>query len=137
MNEIDRLTRSIVAFRDRRNWKQFHSLPNLAAGLSIEAAELQEVLLWKSNAEVDAFVQSASGRQRLAEEIADILIFGLLICHEAAVDPAVAIRTKLRLNAKKYPVALSKGIATKYTELKPDCDISNPNPRSRKSSKRA
>ena len=59
MNEFEDLTRSIVAFRDRRDWKQFHSLRNLAAGLSIEAAELQEILLWKSDAEVEALCRSA------------------------------------------------------------------------------
>jgi hypothetical protein len=48
MNELEELSRATVAFRDQRDWKQFHSLRNLAAGLSIEAVELQEILLWKS-----------------------------------------------------------------------------------------
>jgi len=117
MNEFHDLTRAIVAFRDRRNWRQFHSLKNLAAGLSIEAAELQELLLWKTDAEVDTFLRSRSGRQRLGEEIADVLIFGLLLCHEVGLDPATAVRRKLGQNAKKYPVRLAKGRALKYTEL--------------------
>jgi NTP pyrophosphatase (non-canonical NTP hydrolase) len=117
MNELKQLTDAIVKFRDRRNWKQFHSLRNLAAGLSIEAGELQEILLWKSDTEVEALRNSASGRQRLGEEIADVLIFGLLFCYEAALDPAGVIRRKLRTNAKKYPVRLAKGRALKYTEL--------------------
>ena len=61
MNEFEDLTRAIVAFRDRRDWKQFHSLRNLATGLSIEAGELQEVLLWKSDAEIGALQHSPSG----------------------------------------------------------------------------
>jgi len=117
MNEFEDLTRAIVAFRDRRDWKQFHSLRNLAAGLSIEAAELQEILLWKSEAEVEALCRSSSGRRGLGEEIADVLVFGLLFCHEAGLDPAKAVRRKLRANAKKYPVRLAKGRALKYTEL--------------------
>jgi len=59
MRELQDLTRAIVAFRDRRDWKQFHSLRNLAAGLSIEAAELQEILLWKSDADVEALPPTA------------------------------------------------------------------------------
>ncbi|HKD86326.1 MAG TPA: nucleotide pyrophosphohydrolase [Terriglobales bacterium] len=118
MNTLEDLTRSIVAFRDRRNWKQFHSVKNLAAGLSNEAAELQELLLWKTDAEVEAFLRSHSGHQRLSEEIADVLIFGLLLCHEAGIDPATVIRRKLRQNAKKYPVGLANGRALKYTELR-------------------
>lgn len=118
MNEFQDLTREIVAFRDRRNWQQFHSIKNLAAGLSIEAAELQEVLLWKTDAEAEEVLRSRSGRKRLSEEIADVLIFGLLICHEAGLNPATAVRRKLRQNAKKYPVRLAKGLALKYTELR-------------------
>jgi dCTP diphosphatase len=117
LSDFEDLTRSIVAFRDRRDWQQFHSLKNLAAGLSIEAAELQEIFLWKSDAEVRTLKRSHSGRVRLSEEIADVLIFSLLFCHEAGVDPVTAIRKKLRANAKKYPVRLAKGRATKYTEL--------------------
>ena len=63
MNDLQNLTRAIVAFRDRRDWKQFHSLRNLAAGLSIETAELQEILLWKSDAEVEALLRSTRGRR--------------------------------------------------------------------------
>jgi NTP pyrophosphatase (non-canonical NTP hydrolase) len=119
MNEFEDLTRAIVAFRDRRDWKQFHSLRNLAAGLSIEAAELQEILLWKSDTEVEALCHSASSRRRLGEEIADVLVFCLLFCHEAGLDPATVVRRKLRTNARKYPVRLAKGRALKYTELQP------------------
>jgi NTP pyrophosphatase (non-canonical NTP hydrolase) len=117
MSELKDLTRAVIDFRDRRHWKQFHSLRNLAAGLSIEAAELQEILLWKSDEQVDALLRSTHGRERLAEEIADVLIFGLLFCHEANLDPARVVRQKLRKNAKKYPVRLAKGRALKYTEF--------------------
>ena len=65
MSDFGDLTRAIVAFLDRHDWQQFHSLKNLAVGLSIEAAELQEVLLWKSDAEVEGLLRSRSGRQRL------------------------------------------------------------------------
>jgi MazG-like family len=54
---------------------------------------------------------------RLGEEIADVLLFGLLFCHEAGLDPGKAIRQKLRTNARKYPVRLARGRALKYTEL--------------------
>ena len=115
MNDLQDFTQAILAFRDRRDWKQFHSVRNLAAGLSIEAAELQEILLWKSDSEVAALLQSPSGRQRLAEEIADVLVFSLLLCHEAGLDPGQVVRGKLRQNARKYPVRLAKGKALKYT----------------------
>jgi NTP pyrophosphatase (non-canonical NTP hydrolase) len=117
MNEFEDLTRAIVAFRDRRDWKQFHSLRNLAAGLSIEAAELQEILLWKTDGEAEALLRSASSRRRLGGEIADVVVFSLLFCHKAGLDPATVVRRKLRTDARKYPVRLAKGLAPKYTEL--------------------
>jgi hypothetical protein len=81
-------------------------------------AELQELLLWKTDAEANTFLRSRSGRKRFGEEIADVLIFSLLLCHEAGLDPATIVRGKLQQNAKKYPVRLAKGRALKYTELR-------------------
>jgi len=44
-------TDALLKFRDERNWKQFHDPKNLAAALGIEAAELNEVFLWKTTEE--------------------------------------------------------------------------------------
>ena len=106
--DLDRLTRAIVKFRDARDWKQFHNSKDLALALSIEASELAELFLWKSPAEAD--------RKRLAEELADVLTYALLLAHEERMDVARIIRAKLKENAKKYPVAKAKGSARKYTE---------------------
>ena len=43
------LLEKIIAFRDERDWQQFHNPKDLAAGLAIEAAELQELFLWKTS----------------------------------------------------------------------------------------
>jgi hypothetical protein len=50
MSDLADLRRAILRFRDQRNWAQFHTHKNLAAALAIEAAELQETLLWKTDA---------------------------------------------------------------------------------------
>lgn len=68
---------------------------------------MQEILHWRSDTEVEALRSSASGRQRLEEEIADVLIFGLLFCHDAGLDPAKVVGRKLRTNARKSPVRLA------------------------------
>jgi NTP pyrophosphatase (non-canonical NTP hydrolase) len=118
---MDRLTKivyEIVQFRDRRDWKQFHSPRNLATAVGIEVAELQELLLWKSDKEVDSFLAKEENKKEFAKEIADILIFTVLLCHQTGIDPIEAMRSKLNENAKKYPVDLSKGKATKYNRRK-------------------
>jgi NTP pyrophosphatase (non-canonical NTP hydrolase) len=47
------LLKKIRAFRDERNWAQFHNAKDMAAAIAIEASELQELFLWKTGSEVD------------------------------------------------------------------------------------
>ena len=111
------LISEILAFRDERDWAQFHTPKNLAAALAIEASELQELMLWKDEREVAELVASKTGHGKLSDEIADVLIYALLFCEAAGIDPEAAIRIKLQKNGEKYPVEKSKGSAKKYTDL--------------------
>jgi len=117
---VDSLTETvaaIVAFRDERDWAQFHTPRNLAAALAIEAAELQEVMLWKSDQEIDALLAEPQRRHKLQEELGDVLIFALLLSQSCGIDPLKAVQQKLAVNAAKYPVGKARGVSTKYTEL--------------------
>ena len=116
------LMNEILAFRDERDWAQFHTPKNLAAALAVEAAELQELMLWKGEEEVDHLVSSKNGHVKLSDEIADVLIYALLFCDAAGIDPDAAVRIKLKKNAEKYPVDLAKGSAKKYTEFSEDSE---------------
>src|ERR1700722_391698 len=92
------------ALSDARDWRQFHKPNHLATAISIEAAELQEHFLWKSSAEVEKKIAEPKNRNAVAEELADVLIYSLLLAHELGVDPVVIISQKLEKNAKKYPI---------------------------------
>ncbi len=109
MSDIYELQNEALAFRDARDWAQFHNAKDLAAGLSIEAGELLECFLWKD-------AKSADPAQ-VREELADVLVYALLLAHEAKVDLPSAIREKLAKNALKYPVDKAKGRADKYDQL--------------------
>jgi NTP pyrophosphatase (non-canonical NTP hydrolase) len=39
---LKHLQQKIIKFRDARNWKQFHTLKDLAISLTLEAGELLE-----------------------------------------------------------------------------------------------
>jgi NTP pyrophosphatase (non-canonical NTP hydrolase) len=106
----------IIRFRDERDWAQFHTVRNLATAISVEAAELQEALLWKTDGEIDA-VLSSDKREVISMELADVLIYSLLLAHSPKEDPVVLIHRKLQINAENYPVHLVKGTAKKYTDL--------------------
>jgi NTP pyrophosphatase (non-canonical NTP hydrolase) len=108
---------AVRRFRDDRDWGQFHTPKNLAAAIAIEAAELQERFLWKSDAEVDQDLADAAKKAGVAEEIADVVMFAMLLSDRLGIDLAEAITTKLAANERKYPVKLARGNARKYTEL--------------------
>jgi NTP pyrophosphatase (non-canonical NTP hydrolase) len=117
-NQIDKMTAKLVAFRDERDWKQFHNPKDLAAALSIEAAELQELFLWKQPGDLD--LNSEKLHARIEEEIADIASFLLLFCSEMQIDLADALERKIAQNAKKYPADTVQGSAKKYNEYSED-----------------
>ena len=106
----------IRKFRDDRDWKQFHDPKNLAVSISIEAAELLELFQWKTGEEASRY--AAENRERVAEEIADVAIYLIELADITGIDVEEAIASKLEKNAKKYPVEKSRGISTKYTDLK-------------------
>lgn len=109
MAEIDQLTQAILRFRDARDWAQFHNPKDLAAALSIEAGELLETYLWKQPKDADP--------AKVREELADVVMYALLLAHESKIDLAEAIKAKLAVNEVKYPVDKAKGRSTKHDKL--------------------
>lgn len=105
-------------FRDARDWSQFHTPKNLAAAIAIEAAELQERFLWKTDKEIERDLKDDGKREAIVEEIADVFLFALLLADRLEIDVGKAIADKLATNEQKYPVALARGNARKYTELR-------------------
>lgn len=117
MTDFSALTAALLAFRDARDWQQFHSLRNLIISLNLEAAELLELTQWKSDVEVAALPDDPSAHEALRDECADILLYLLLIAETAGIDLAAAARDKLAKNALKYPVEKAYGSRAKYTAL--------------------
>jgi len=111
------LTDRLIAFRDARDWRKFHSLKNLILSLNLESAELLELAQWKDDAQVEAALSEPEFRARLAEECADVLLYLLLICERAEIDPIKAASAKIEINAAKYPVEKARGNARKYTDI--------------------
>jgi NTP pyrophosphatase (non-canonical NTP hydrolase) len=107
----------LLAFHDARDWKQFHTPRQLAAALAIEAGELQQAMLWRTDAEVEAGLADGTLRAAIADEIADILSFALLLAHDLGLDPVEVIASTLKKNEHRYPVEKSRGKATKYDKL--------------------
>jgi NTP pyrophosphatase (non-canonical NTP hydrolase) len=113
--EILELQASLRAFAEEREWDQFHSPKNLAAALSVEAAELLEHFQWLTEDQSRSVPDDK--REAIAEEVADVLLYLLQLADKLGIDPVQAAQKKLQTNAIKYPVERAKGSSKKYSEL--------------------
>ena len=114
---MDDLVKAVVAFRDERDWEQFHNPKDLAISICLEAAELLEPFQWKRPDEIAAFLSDPENRGRVGEEMADVLILLVSMADVLRIDLMEAARSKLAANARKYPVERAKGNARKYDAL--------------------
>lgn len=112
MGELREVIDALIKFRDDRDWEQFHDSKNLAIAISIEAAELNELFLWK-----DVKDSENVDIEKIKEELADILSFTLLLAEKHNLNVKDIIIEKIKKNGEKYPVEKAKGTAKKYNEL--------------------
>ena len=115
MADLASIQQKIIAFRNERDWAQFHDPKNLAEALSIEAGELLENFLWKTTEQSRNL--SSEELKNVKEELSDIFIFLTYLCEEYKIDLLREVEKKIALNEAKYPVEKAKGSAKKYTEL--------------------
>src|SRR3989338_1893059 len=115
MKKIEELTKRIIAFRDARDWKQFHNPKDLALSLVLEAAEVMEHFQWKNKEEMEKYVET--NREEIGEELADVLYWVLLMSHDLNLDVLDALERKMKKNEEKYPEDKAKGKHAKYNKL--------------------
>ena len=115
MDEVEKMTNRIVAFRDARDWKQFHNPKDLSLSLVLEATEVMEHFQWKSKEEIDDYVKT--NKSEIGEELADVLYWVLLISKDLDIDVFRALDKKMQKNEEKYPIDKAKGKHTKYNKL--------------------
>lgn len=116
MVNIQDLTQRIVAFRDARDWKQFHNPKDMALSLVLEAAEVVEHFQWKNGEEMEQYTQAH--KDEIAEELADVLYWVMLMSYDLDINILEALDKKMKINEEKYPIEKAKGNAKKYTDLK-------------------
>ena len=102
----------VLAFRDERDWKQYHTPKDLAISLSLEAAELLEVFQWSG-----ADLECRERLPELREELADVVMYAVLLADRLGLDLDEIVPEKLRRNTEKYPAEKARGRKEKYTRL--------------------
>lgn len=113
---VQELTQAILQFCQEREWEKFHAPKNLAIAVTTEAAELLENFQWLTAEESRSLRPEQQDAVR--DEIGDVMICLLNLAARLGIDPLDAAAQKLVKNRLKYPVEKSRGVATKYTDLK-------------------
>jgi len=104
---------AVIAFREERDWGQFHLPKELAAGLAIEAAELQELFLWEPAERAEVTRNDSERLQSIRDELADVATFVIMLAHDLEIDLAAAVDSKLIANGRRYPADEYRGSSRK------------------------
>ena len=100
---LSELQAELRHFAAERDWQPFHTPKNLTTALMVEAAELAEIFQWMTPEESRLAHRDAGSKERIGEEVADVLLYLLQLAYHSEIDVAQAVRSKLARNALKYP----------------------------------
>ncbi len=112
---IEAITQRICAFRDARDWQQFHNPKDLAVAIAAEAGELMQHFVWKTLEQSEQVV--IDKRTEVTDEIADVAILLFELAHNLNIPLAEAMQAKLDRNEIRYPADKARGNNLKYNEL--------------------
>ena len=113
MSDFKELLTLLEKFRDDRDWGQFHDSKNLALALSIEAAELNELFLWKKESDSEEV-----DRQRLREELADVFAYAIMLAGRHGLDVSEIVKEKIE-KSKRPLLIFPQGTRVKLDEQPP------------------
>ncbi|PRH78597.1 nucleotide pyrophosphohydrolase, partial [Streptomyces solincola] len=113
--DLASLQRRLVAFAASRQWEPYHTPKNLAAALSVEAAELLEIFQWSTPEEAERVMDDPRAAHRVEDEVADVLAYLLQFCARLGVDPLTALSAKIDRNEVRFPVDRPPGRAGRHS----------------------
>ncbi|MFD9910235.1 nucleotide pyrophosphohydrolase [Streptomyces sp. NPDC059063] len=102
-HDVAGLQRRLAEFAAARHWEPYHTPKNLAAALSVEAAELVEIFQWLTPEESARVMHDPESAHRVTDEVADVLAYLLQFCEVLGVDPLKALAAKIDRNEERFP----------------------------------
>jgi NTP pyrophosphatase (non-canonical NTP hydrolase) len=105
--DLQALQLTLRDFAAQRHWQPYHTPKNLSSALIVEAAELAEIFQWMTPEESQRAHLAAPVKERIADEVADVLLYLLQLADHCAIDMPQAVANKLVKNAAKHPVPTS------------------------------
>lgn len=100
--DLTSIVPQLLEFRRERDWEQYHRPKELAAAIAIEAAELQEIFLWKEGESANEIRTDKKRMQEISDEIADILIYTMYLANDMGIDLKDVIEKKIERNSERY-----------------------------------
>ena len=95
--------RRIKEFNKARNWDKYHTPKDLAVSISIEAAELLENFQWEEAKGPKEIKRDRRKMGRIEDEVADLMIYLLVLCDRLDIDASDAIANKIARNEVRFP----------------------------------
>jgi dCTP diphosphatase len=116
---LEEIRRTAEAFASERDWDQFHLPRNLVLAMMGEMGEVAELFRWKSDKDAPPYLTNwpPADKDKLADELADVMIFLTRLSDRCGIDLGQAVSTKFKKNRAKYPSDLVRGSSKKYTEF--------------------
>ena len=102
-DRLAQLQRRLLEFRDARNWRQFHSPKNLSMALAAEAGELLAEFQWLTETESTEAGNAGPLRDRVMDEMADVMIYLSLLAEALGIDLIKAASSKVERNEARFP----------------------------------
>ena len=103
--DLQALQLTLRDFAAQRHWQPFHTPKNLSTALLVEAAELAEIFQWMTPEESQAAASDSATKERIADEVADVLLYLLQVADQCGIELPSAVARKLVKNAIKHPAA--------------------------------
>ena len=100
---IPALQATLRQFAADRDWQPLHTPKNLATALMVEASKLAEIFQWLTPEQSWRAHQDAALKPRIADELADVLLYLLQLADHTQCDLQRAVADKLVKNASKHP----------------------------------
>ena len=106
---VSELKALVAGFVAEREWEKYHTPKNVAASISVEAAELLEIFQWMDDEACQSARSSPDLLVRVGEEVSDVLFYCLDLCTLLGLDLSTVARRKMEMNRRKYPPEVFRG----------------------------
>jgi dCTP diphosphatase len=90
-------------FAADRDWGRFHDPKSVILALVGEVGELAELFQWLPAADARNLAQSEPLKTRAGEEMADVLLYLILLADVLGIDLAAATHAKMDDSERRFP----------------------------------